>query len=79
MLSQTNQVKLSRQTPCESPCLSGIFRFTLDYPIQSTSLFDQASSSKLDYPLESISDPKGLLDHLISPRPSRFSTLHGVS
>ena len=52
---------------------------TLGYPIQSTSLFDQAFFPTSDHPLGSISDPEGLLDHVVDSRPSRCFTLHGAS
>ena len=71
-LSPTIQGEFSRQPRHQPP------RSILGYPIQSTSLFDQAFSSTLDHPPESISDPEDLLDHLVGPRLSRSSTLHGA-
>ena len=72
-LSPTVQGELSRQPRCQPP------RSTLGYPIQSTSLFDQAFLSISDHLPGSIGNPKGLLDHLVGPGPSRSSALHGAS
>ena len=72
-LSLNVEGELSCQPCCQPPY------FTLGYPIKLTSLFDQAFLCILDHFLRSIGDPEGLLDHLVSRRPSRFSTLHGAS
>ena len=72
-LSPTVQDELSRQFHCQSP------RFILGYPIQSTSLFDQAFSSTSDHLPGSIGNPEGLLDHLVGPRLSRSSAIDEAS
>ena len=72
-LSPIVQGELSCQPHCRPPCS------TLGYLIQLTSLFNQAFLSTLDYRPGSINDSKDLLDHLVGPRPSRSSALHGAS
>ena len=72
-LSPTVQGELSRQ-PCWQPP-----RSTSNYPIQLTSLFDQAFLSTLDYPPGSIGNPEGLLDYLVGPGLSRSSAFHRAS
>ena len=72
-LSSTIQDEFSRQ-PCHQPP-----RSTLGYPIQLTSLFDQAFSSISDHPLGFIGDPKSLLDYLVGSGPSRSFALYGAS
>ena len=72
-LSPTVQDELSRQL-CRQPLC-----FTLGYPIQSTSLFDQVFSSILDHPPGPIGNCKSLLDHLVGPELSRSSPLHGAN
>ena len=71
--SPTVQGEFSRQSHCQPP------HSTSDYPIQSTSLFDQAFSSTSDYPLGSIGNPEDSLDHLVGSELSRSSTLYGAS
>ena len=72
-LSLTIQGELSRQPRCQPP------HFTSGYPIQSTSLFDQAFLSISDHSPGSIGNPEGLLDQLVGPELSRSSALYGAS
>ena len=72
-LSLTVQGELSRQ-PCRQ-----LPHSTLGYPIQSTSLFDQAFSYILDHFPGSIGNPKGLLDHPVGLGLSRSSALYRTS
>ena len=72
-LSLTVLGELFHQTYCQPPCS------TLDYPIQSTPLFDQAFLSTSDYPPGSIGNPEGLLYHPVGFGPSRSSALQGAN
>ena len=74
MISRFLNLTVQGELSCHQPPYS-----TSGYPIQSTSLFNQALSSTLDHPTGSIGDPKGLLDRLVDPKPSRSSALHGAS
>ena len=76
ILSSTVQGELFRQLCCQSLCLLGVSHFTLSYPLQLTSLFDQAFLFTLDHSSGFIGNLKNLLDNLVGLRLSRSSTLH---